>query len=335
MLPSRMPANLHSALENEQSDTHLRCSPLVALGGALVWGLHLICYCMPPKKAPTLFEVDGVRCSVKDGLVNVGLNEGWPRELRFPMRVKPTEDVDSVSDKVRSHDKFAALLAHAARAADADQAAPRDRSRSPEPPLPPTAPPSASVASLATTCASWPPKCTKCKQEDSKYHRCAVSSGLGKAVSLCESCFPKDEHGNFLCMKCMGLRCAECEACECHADIVLCGGCKVPFCNVPCDRRGDCHESGNDSHEKHYDRGCFINTGFTGHDCNAPLGLGCQCSCCRRLQPPLCVGCTESGPCQDCLGQWEYLREASASAYSNSKYGKWHEHWCDWWTHAL
>ena len=30
------------------------------------------------KKPPTPFEVDGVQCAVKDGLVNVGLNAGWP-----------------------------------------------------------------------------------------------------------------------------------------------------------------------------------------------------------------------------------------------------------------
>ena len=48
---------------------------------------------MPPKAAPTLFEVEGVQCSINGGLVNVGLNTGWPRELRFPTRVKPTYDV--------------------------------------------------------------------------------------------------------------------------------------------------------------------------------------------------------------------------------------------------
>jgi len=35
---------------------------------------------MPPTK-PTPFVVDGVQCTIKDGLINVGLNDGWPREL--------------------------------------------------------------------------------------------------------------------------------------------------------------------------------------------------------------------------------------------------------------
>ena len=35
--------------------------------------------CMTPKKPLFAFSVDGVQCTVKDGLVNVGLNDGWPR----------------------------------------------------------------------------------------------------------------------------------------------------------------------------------------------------------------------------------------------------------------
>lgn len=62
-----------------------------------------------PKKTPTPFEVDGVQCTEKDGLVNVGLNSGVPSSLRFPVKVKPTDDRDS---KVRSHAKFPALLEH-------------------------------------------------------------------------------------------------------------------------------------------------------------------------------------------------------------------------------
>ena len=64
---------------------------------------------MPPKKELRGFQVDGVQCTVKDGLVNVGLNAGWPRHLRFPMKVKST---DGLVEKVRAHVKFAALVSH-------------------------------------------------------------------------------------------------------------------------------------------------------------------------------------------------------------------------------
>ena len=67
-----------------------------------------------PKKAPTPFEVDGVQCTVKDRLVNVGLNAGWPVSLRFPMKVKPTDDIAACTEKVRKHAKFAACNAQLA-----------------------------------------------------------------------------------------------------------------------------------------------------------------------------------------------------------------------------
>ena len=63
-----------------------------------------------PKKEPTPFEVDGVKCTVKDGLVNVALNPGWATSLRFPLKAK-TDDLEVCRAKVRLHPKFAACKA--------------------------------------------------------------------------------------------------------------------------------------------------------------------------------------------------------------------------------
>ena len=68
--------------------------------------------CMAPKKTPTNFDVDGVVCTVNNGLVNAGLNSGWPRELRFPVKVKPDTPLDDVKSKVREHPKFAAIATY-------------------------------------------------------------------------------------------------------------------------------------------------------------------------------------------------------------------------------
>lgn len=90
---------------------------------------------MAPKKVAN-FDVDGVACTIKDGLVNVGLNAGWPRELRFPMKVKSAPGTDPLEDaksKVRAHVKFAALLLHKA---SASSSASHQTSELPEPPQP-------------------------------------------------------------------------------------------------------------------------------------------------------------------------------------------------------
>ena len=59
-----------------------------------------------PKASSTPFEVDGVQCSIKDGLVNVGLNAGWPASVRFPIKAGKSTSLDDVKDKVRAHTKF-------------------------------------------------------------------------------------------------------------------------------------------------------------------------------------------------------------------------------------
>ena len=77
-----------------------------------------------PKAAPTPFEVDGVECSIKDGLVNVGLNAGWPSGVRFPIKAGKATSLDDVKDKVRGHTKFAACKALVDGTADAAQQPP-------------------------------------------------------------------------------------------------------------------------------------------------------------------------------------------------------------------
>ena len=71
-----------------------------------------------PKTAPTPFKVDveggtDVQCTIKDGLVNVGLNPGWPSSLRFPMKVSKTAGLEQIKVMVSEHKKFAACRAHA------------------------------------------------------------------------------------------------------------------------------------------------------------------------------------------------------------------------------
>ena len=152
----------------------------------------------------------------------------------------------------------------------------------------------------------------------------------------------RELHAKYRCSFCRGLQCAECSMCNCkglfqwqNAGVALCNHCHKPYCNTPCHRRGTCSccDDGNADHQKHYDRGCFTDTGLTGFDCNAPLGLGCQCHCCKRLVPPLCVDCERSqAPCQECWGQWEFLNEIDSVAHSTSKYAQWREHWHSWMT---
>ena len=88
---------------------------------------------MAPKKAPTPFEVDGVQCTVKDGLINAGLNDGVPRDMRFLTKVKATASLEEAKTKVREHGKFAAVAAHVAADAQPSLGA-RSRSGSPDAP---------------------------------------------------------------------------------------------------------------------------------------------------------------------------------------------------------
>ena len=67
---------------------------------------------MPPSTA-VHFEVDGVQCTENKGLINVGLNHGWARELRFPVKVHPTAPLEEKKSKVRAHVKFPACAKQA------------------------------------------------------------------------------------------------------------------------------------------------------------------------------------------------------------------------------
>ena len=68
----------------------------------------------------------------------------------------------------------------------------------------------------------------------------AFSKLDGTTVRLCYGCHPKDEHDNFLCLRgCQSPHCSECYTCPCSGDLIaICGGCKLPFCDTPCNRRG-------------------------------------------------------------------------------------------------
>ena len=148
---------------------------------------------------------------------------------------------------------------------------------------------------------------------------------------LCDTCHPKDEHGNLRCLRCQGLTCAACDTCDClrswgsrACGVHVCDDCKKPFCNVACHRRGDCREKGNALHRKHYDRGIWSSDEYdeiAGIDCNAPLGIGCQCLCCQRLIPTVCSACEETGPCTSCSEEWN----------SHSSPEHWKKHWSTWW----
>jgi hypothetical protein len=75
-------------------------------------------------------------------------------------------------------------------------------------------------------------------------------------------------------------------------------------------------------HQKHYERGWRgDDLDHSGIDCNAPLGSGCQCSCCMRLIPPVCLECEETGPCQSCLEVWDPQVEPM----------RWRAQWSKWW----
>ena len=266
---------------------------------------------MPPKKATAQTGkvlVDGVAVpysvDLKSRLVVVGTGVVSNSERdTFRQKASPM-----LEQQIKDRPRFAAILA-AARSPDAaatvaSQPSPHSRELD---------------ALLATMPPPGPPK-----------HLLAVAA----AASVDEHGNELDEHGNWLCSRCHGPTCAACELCSCllqhDAGIALCGGCNVPYCNLPCSRRGDCREEGNETHQKHYDYGCFTDTGSGCQDCNAPLGLGCQCACCKRLGPPICADCTPAGPCNHCWEQWEYLEENGFGVCATSKYGAWREHWHAW-----
>lgn len=282
---------------------------------------------MPPKKAVSTtgtIEPEGVPYSInlssKIVVVGTGVVSNNERDT-FRQKASP-----SLEEQIRARPSFAAFVAAAALAGSSSTEAP-------PPPLDAgstaahassrqlassssTRPallremqalgitqPSAAEHGAAAAASNWPGRCSTCNM--------ATATHTHYNTSLCDGCHPKDDHGNWLCIKCNGLTCAACERCNCTAElpfgVTLCEFCKVPYCNVQCSRRGDCREDGNAGHEKHYDYGCMTDTGMPSSDCNAPLGLGCQCACCKCLAPPMCSAC---------------VRAQSHAA--------WREHWAEW-----
>ena len=201
---------------------------------------------------------------------------------------------------------------------------------------PPSRPPSTASVAAATTASTAPAAFNVSDLLPQRHLQCSICKAAdGTYCGFCLDCYPKDEHGNILCITCCDLQCAACGMCNCRlsrwhsAGVSLCDGCQLPFCNVLCSRR----EDGN--HEKHYDYGpSGDGDGENGIDCNAPLGLGCQCPCCKRLNPPLCTSCIRAeAPCEVCWDQWEYVGEIGHRAYTTSKYSEWQKHWQQWCNH--
>jgi len=69
---------------------------------------------MPPKK-PRAIDVEGVACTVgASGIINVGVNPGWPAAIRYIVKVKPGADDETCREKVRSKwAEWAVVMAHA------------------------------------------------------------------------------------------------------------------------------------------------------------------------------------------------------------------------------
>ena len=261
---------------------------------------------MPPKKATAqtgTVTVDGVAVPYsvdpKSKLVVVGTGV-VSNNARDTFRQK---ELPALEQQIKQRPKFAAILAAALSTADG-QSASAAASQSRE---------------LGALLTCMPPQ---------------PSQQSAPSSTISSSAASVDKHGNPLCSRCRGLVCAACELCSCllwhDGGVAQCDGCSVAYCDVPCSRRGDCREEGNETHQKHYDYGCFTDTGIGCHDCNAPLGLGCQCACCKRLGPPICADCTPAGSCNHCWEQWEYLEENGFRACATSKYGAWREHWHAW-----
>jgi len=67
-----------------------------------------------PAKKPQALDVDGVMCTVgASGIINVGVNPGWPAADRYIVKVKPGTDDEKCCEKVRAKcAKWAVVKAH-------------------------------------------------------------------------------------------------------------------------------------------------------------------------------------------------------------------------------
>eukprot|EP00966_Prymnesium_polylepis_P179279 4150450-Prymnesium_polylepis.1 len=77
-----------------------------------------------------------------------------------------------------------------------------------------------------------------------------------------------------------------CIACDCvqepHA-LARCPSCHFLFCNVTCERRGECPE-----HSRDYEEG----EDYEKDDDEAARDIGCRCACCQSRLPPFCYDCS-------------------------------------------
>ena len=188
---------------------------------------------MPPKKATAqtgTVTVDGVAVPYsvdpKSKLVVVGTGV-VSNNARDTFRQK---ELPALEQQIKQRPKFAAILAAALSTADG-QSASAAASQSRE---------------LGALLTCMPPQ---------------PSQQSAPSSTISSSAASVDKHGNPLCSRCRGLVCAACELCSCllwhDGGVAQCDGCSVAYCDVPCSRRGDCREEGNETHQKHYDYGAW------------------------------------------------------------------------------
>ena len=249
---------------------------------------------MPPKK-PRPLDVDGVMCTVgASGIINVGVNPGWPSEERYIVKVKPGADDETCRAKVKS--KTDDWIIVEARATGVPLAKPCSTAtgvgeqQRPCPALEhgldaggqPTLP-----AGLQHLSYSWSDEellgeqqaetghfhagaCRHCGADAS--HRCSRCKTAYFCNDTCiAAAWPKHR------MNCKAYV-QRCSACSAYANIdgngcvlVRCSGagCEEYFCNVSCERRTACTD------ESHGCMMCFEEIE------KATAGIGCQCACCK------------------------------------------------------
>lgn len=194
--------------------------------------------------------MDGVQCTEKKGLVNAGLNAGWPRELRFMTRVPPKSTLEEKKTKVRAHEKFPACAAHAAQP---DAAGGRSRSSSP-------APPQRLQRELAALMPPPPPR-----QPASDGTAPRAHSADAPASTIMESCA--------ICLRFPN---------EVDAGVVQCSACGWHFCNVKCSRRKECPHIPRSNVLGEHLNGITLEYFYQVY-AEVAAKTGCSCSCCLEL----------------------------------------------------
>ena len=253
---------------------------------------------MAPKKDPTPFEVDGVECTFKDGLINAGLNAGLPRPLRFPAKVNKSATPEEMIAKVRAHDKFAAAATWVAgsSAGPSTSAAAPPRGAAVMPPPAPLMRERAGLGLAASSAATSGASASAAAALPAAAFFSLPAEAQMRPLGAGERC-PYDFH-----------RCERCGTDACQGAIVMvCSTCGVELCIETCSRRGACPDHA----------GSILDL-FTAY-AEVAAGIGCRCSCCLRQldlhwwwhpleflsedyredEPPKVGGCRED--CQDIL----------------------------------